>query len=726
MASGARRPSRQRPEQQASPPPIPFLHPPTPWARRDTWLLLAVFAAALLVRFLYLWQYRSNPFFVDPAMDPRNHDLWARSLLAGRDFLAGHPYFRAPLYPYFLAGTYAVSGGSYLAPRVAQALLGTLSAGGVLLIARHYFGRWTGFAAGLVAATFWLFVYFEGELLIVSLAIALDLAALWCFIHASERGAPRLALASGLLLGLSALARPNILAFAALAFVWLLIRARADARAEALERREARAGSPPRKRAAARLRPRHALLLLLGCLLPIVPVTVRNVIVSGDLVLIASQGGLNLYIGNNPQADGTTPELPGEMADWRGSYFESIARAEAETGRTMKPSQVSRHYTRRALAYALSHPLEWLGLTARKVHYFWNRVEIGNNQPITFFAHHFAPVSRYLPIGYGLFAPLGLLGLLLALRAGRRGFPLWGFVLSYSASIIVFFVCTRFKMPVLPVLIVLAAGTGAYLIRLVRARRLRALVPAGVLLLASALWVNSEPAGFRPEAAHGFEMLGMRAMERGDVAAGLDAFRQGLAAHPRYPAPLYIHIGHAELARGDLDAAEAAFQRGLTTQARHPREFARGTAGLGLIAERRNLAQAAIEYYVETVRLDPRQTAALARLVELYAARGEREAALEWAERAVHLAPGSAAAWTRLAELLHAGGDTARARQAFLRALDALRAERRGREGAPTHGVYPGVGGAPDAATAAAAQQAAAAEADVRARLAALREALQP
>ena len=48
---------------------------------------------------------------------------------------------------------------------------------------------------------------------------------------------------------------------------------------------------------------------------------------------------------------------------------------------------------------------------------------------------------------------IGLIaGLVVALRRAGPLFPAWGFVLVYSASVVLFFVCSRFRVPILPLL----------------------------------------------------------------------------------------------------------------------------------------------------------------------------------------------------------------------------------------------------------------------------------
>ena len=96
--------------------------------------------------------------------------------------------------------------------------------------------------------------------------------------------------------------------------------------------------------------------MTLGCLLPIVPVTIRNQVVGDDLVLISSQAGVNFYIGNNPLSDGRTAIVPGTPGGWWEGYHATIERAERATGRDLKPSPVSRYYFGEAFALTADPP----------------------------------------------------------------------------------------------------------------------------------------------------------------------------------------------------------------------------------------------------------------------------------------------------------------------------------------------------------------------------------
>ena len=112
--------------------------------------------------------------------------------------------------------------------------------------------------------------------------------------------------------GLSAIARPTILPFVAAVGVWIVVtRWRSGGIRAALH---------------------EAVLFGVGVALPIAPVTLHNYLADGDLVLVASNGGVNFYIGNNPESDGVTAVVPGTRADRWGGHEDQVRMAREALG----------------------------------------------------------------------------------------------------------------------------------------------------------------------------------------------------------------------------------------------------------------------------------------------------------------------------------------------------------------------------------------------------------
>ena len=506
----------------------------------DGILLAAIIVAAFILRLTYVLQLRDCPTFDHPAMDELYHDQWARAIAAGESFVDG-PYFRAPLYPAFLAAVYKLFGHGYLAPRVIQAALGSLSCGLLYLIGRVTFGRAVGTVAGFAAASYWMLIYFDGELLIPTLIVFLDLLLIWVLLRAARRPGIWIFGLVGVGLGLSAIARPNILLFAPVIVVWLLVVHRA---------------TPPRAFA-------YAGCVGVGCLMVITPVTVRNWVVGADLALIATQGGVNFYIGNNPEADGRTAVVPGTPGGWWEGYHATIDRAEQSLGRELRPSEVSRYYFGEALDFIQEQPGKFLSLMVLKLRLFWSHWEISNNKGIYFWTAQFTPVIRWLPLGFGVVGPLAIVGLAACWRRRLELFPLWGFVLIYMLSVLLFFCTARYRMPVLPVLILLAVFGGFRIVDAVSQGQWRALV-ARIMLLALAagfVWFTPETKQFRND-AFSYCRLGSVYAERGDVDLAVHSYHQALELAPYY-LTAHFNLGKLLYRTDRLDEAIAEFRQAL-------------------------------------------------------------------------------------------------------------------------------------------------------------------
>ena len=86
------------------------------WTERRVLLLTAaiIFAAAWVLRFVYVMQLRGSPLADFPIVDELYHVEWARALAAG-DWVGSEVFFRAPLYPYTLGALFSIFGENLLA-----------------------------------------------------------------------------------------------------------------------------------------------------------------------------------------------------------------------------------------------------------------------------------------------------------------------------------------------------------------------------------------------------------------------------------------------------------------------------------------------------------------------------------------------------------------------------------------------------------------------------------
>jgi tetratricopeptide (TPR) repeat protein len=164
----------------------------------------------------------------------------------------------------------------------------------------------------------------------------------------------------------------------------------------------------------------------------------------------------------------------------------------ADLGRKPLESEVSRWFFARGLEFWRSEPLAALRLLAKKLRYLLNRQEWANNKCLYTVLREFTPTTGWLPVGFWIVGPLGLLGLALSLREARL-FPLWAFAATYGLAISAFFVTARFRLPLLAPLILLGTYAVQWLGERLRARRFGSLAAALAALALLATFVNWIP-----------------------------------------------------------------------------------------------------------------------------------------------------------------------------------------------------------------------------------------
>jgi 4-amino-4-deoxy-L-arabinose transferase-like glycosyltransferase len=413
---------------------------------------------ASILRIVYLLPLRGHPLFDEAHRDSIAYVERAREILNG-DFWGSGVYFHsAPLYPYFLALIMGPAGATGLWwVRVVQALLSGVTAGLLSLTALRLFGRAAAVATAVMAILYAPFLFYAGELLEITLTMFFLALAAW--VMAREKLSDPGLIGVGALLGAAALGKPNLLLLAPLLLLHLgFLR-------------------PLRKPLAWPWR--RGLLLTLGVLLLVMPFTLRNRLVGDDWVLISSNGGINLFIGNNPQASGGFQVPTAMQADLENSSRSVASRA---LGKELSPSETSRFWGGRAWHFMKSRPADAAALLWRKTGLLIGAYEIPNHFNFYFFREYLAPVLRWPLAGYTLVLPLGVLGLIFGLRRNRAARLAAASLLLIAASVVLFFVTSRYRLPVLIWLLPFAGHGLVMLLRMLRERRWR-LLPLALALL---------------------------------------------------------------------------------------------------------------------------------------------------------------------------------------------------------------------------------------------------
>lgn len=603
--------------------------------------LAVLLIMAFMIRMGYILEIRDEPHTYAPAVDAGFHDLWAKRVAAGDP--GDRPFFRAPLYPWLLGITYKAFGDSPFPPRILQALMSTLTVWLLWCIGRRLFGSTAGWISAITFTVFGLAIFFAGELLITTFIVFLDTVILWLVIKNYRTGRWWQWGIIGLVIGLSAIARPSILIFlpVLLIAIWA-------------------AG----KQVSARIKVVNTVSVFLGLVIPIMPVTLTNRIGGGEWVLIATQGGINFYIGNNPEATGAHSILPEFGETWELSDAWNLAMQ--ETGQSLTSTQLSNFYYKKALRWILHHPLDWLKLTARKTHLFIQQFEISNNRNIYFFSNRSIILKFLMLIGFGVVAPIGILGMIFNYRhSGESRIIIW-FIISYSMGVILFFITSRFRMPVVPGLIVLGSVVPIQIYRWLRDKKYRMVISAsigGVILYAVCWW---NPYGFtkKPDAQVYFS-LGNAYLKLQRYSEARDTYRTALLLDPTYEW-VHLNIGVSHLRQGNIAGAAKEYRMELEL---YP-ESVTAMNNLGALAHGRGDYQEAIDWFRRALAIKPYYNDAKVNLAEtlfqqgyVLAQDGKFSDARLLFEEAADLAPNRAIYRYNLAVMLAATGDSQAANQ---------------------------------------------------------------
>lgn len=412
---------------------------------RNQWPVYAIFLLALAVGAAHHLCMKSSDPSYDYLMrsgDNYNYDRWAKEI--SQTFWLGWgrlPFSQGPLYPYFLAFVYLRFGATYDAGAMAQIALGAANVALVFAIARRLFGSATAWIAGIVAAFSPNLLLYQGELLPETLVVFVNLVLLQVLISATD--APSFArwAAAGAALGLCAIARSNALLLLPLVLgaLWW-------------------AGPNGKRRLA------YTGACTAALAITIAPVTAANYFGGGRLALLTTNGMWNFYIGNAPDASGTYAR-PDSMWD--------IVLATGQNEAVID-------WTTPFLDYLWKDPTFLPKNMLKKAALFWQSGELPQIENF-YLKQSFSPFLR-TPLAFGAIAPAGLVGMALALRSAwteklpKSVYLLAGFVLLYSASIILFFVIARLRLPVVAALIPFASyaahQTASPLITAVRDKRI--------------------------------------------------------------------------------------------------------------------------------------------------------------------------------------------------------------------------------------------------------------
>lgn len=244
---------------------------------------------------------------------------------------------------------------------------------------------------------------------------------------------------AGSLWGLIALGRPALLGFVPFLVFWLWL-----------------------NRTGRRDWLKTGVVLTAAVILVLLPWTVRNYRIHGQIVMIATNGGFNFWNGNNPFTTGSGHDVYTERADqFLGRPhdpeqptiiqiypYPMPADIQADVA-TISEVTLDRELYRAGVAFIRQNPREWLALAGQKlISFWWFRPHLG--------ASYEASWTPYYKLMYALLMPLFAAGLVISFKDRRRYSLLYLLFAYYTITNAAFQVLTRFRWEIEPLFLVFA------------------------------------------------------------------------------------------------------------------------------------------------------------------------------------------------------------------------------------------------------------------------------
>ena len=440
-------------------------------SEREHLLLLLILVVSLAIRVTHFLTIIGTaiprfPLVFDQS-DMHTFWEWAQTILAG-DWLGRdtyHPAFnwmkamapqdtwyrwwggkaifqQAPLYPYFVAGLLAISRNSLEFVLGVQLVLGAFQPLVVFALARRLFDGRVGLVAAALTAVYGPFVFHQGVLLRDWLPPLLEPLALLALLRARASGRAADSCLSGAALGVALLAREAVLPFIVVALLWIVLD-----HGKAVRRATASSAA-----------------LLLGLLLALSPLIARNAVVGAPLLALSNRPGEAFIVGY--AADGFPIGLihPPSMKT-------ILERSGGRTGAVI-------------LETLRTYGGDWhrlVDLQLLRLRAFADPFEVPNNVSV-YYGLEISPVLR-LTLSYGVIFPLGLAGFVLSLGVWRRHLLLALYGLCTTGGLVATTIVARYRLTIVPVLIIYGAAGLIWMWEVIRARRVGGGVTYVCLLL---------------------------------------------------------------------------------------------------------------------------------------------------------------------------------------------------------------------------------------------------
>jgi len=396
-------------------------------------LLSAILFFALILRVMALLSLKESIYFDFLLWDERLYHAWATELAKGT-FQSSSVYEMAPLPAYFMALIYRLFSPDIIYIRIANIILGVFTCHLVYLIGKELANKTAGLLACLIAALYKPFIFYSIVPLKTSLSVFLFAATVYSLAAGLNKKSILYALSLGIFMGLLNNVRPNAVVLMPWLFLLIIL------------------GSYKEKRSL-KIIATMLMLYVAGLALVQSPFMIRNYLTAGVSKPTTSQSGFHLYMSNNidyPDGIPFKTTVPAEQ----GIQF--TIEASRREGEKLSPQEASSYWTQQAIKGSLEHPGQTVMRFGIKTLEFFNWFEPGDHYDIGFISD-FVKFFKIPFFSFWLILPFGMAGMAVAILRSKKVLAVSSVFFVYGATLILFFTNIRMRIPVLVILIPLAA-----------------------------------------------------------------------------------------------------------------------------------------------------------------------------------------------------------------------------------------------------------------------------
>ncbi len=232
----------------------------------------------------------------------------------------------------------------------------------------------------------------------------------------------------------------------------------------------------------------RCLYFVVGIIVALMPVSIRNYAVSGAISPFSPVGGIHFFIGNNENATPFYRPVGGIRPNAFGHYFDALRVAENKLKKHLTDREANSFWLKEGLSFIMHHPDRFMRLYLKKILLSINNFEPPNNFLIYALEKYIPPLKKDF-IDFSIVFALSLAGIVFFVaKYGKINF-LMILALLYPFIVSLFFITSRYRI-ILPIFLMPFAAYFVFdMLNVIKERRF-GLVALGLVVVITSFYVS--------------------------------------------------------------------------------------------------------------------------------------------------------------------------------------------------------------------------------------------